>query len=214
VFQSLTGTGSVSLTGGKADSPPLLKTPGEEYPVIASQPSLTSRLNSAAPQLLTNLTQTIDSINALLNEKNRAELTSTLHNIAILTERLAQQSDQLNTAFEQVEAILKNARTASDSLPAMFEDLSASAKGLTQMSEQVRMVGKSAAAVIDGFEHVIATGEEGLTYFTSTTLPDINAMIAELRVASENLRRASEKLERNPSVLIYGETTLKPGPGE
>ncbi len=214
VFQSLTGTGSVSLTGGEADSPPLQKTPGEEYPVIASQPSLTSRLNTAAPALLSNLTETTDSINALLNEENRGDLARTLRNIATLTDQLAQQSDQLDTAFEQVGAILQNARIASDKLPAMFEDLSASAKGLTQMSDQVRMVGDSAAAVIGGFEHVIATSEEGLTYFTSTTLPDISAMIAELRAASENLRRASEKLERNPSVLIYGETTVQPGPGE
>jgi len=35
-----------------------------------------------------------------------------------------------------------------------------------------------------------------------------------LRLAAENLRRMSEALVENPSVLIYGSPEPRPGPGE
>jgi hypothetical protein len=39
-------------------------------------------------------------------------------------------------------------------------------------------------------------------------------MVHELRLASENLRRMSEALAEDPSVLLYGKPEPKPGPGE
>ena len=48
----------------------------------------------------------------------------------------------------------------------------------------------------------------------ASTLPDITAMTRDLRDASENLRRISESLERDPSVLLYGRADQKRGPGE
>lgn len=213
-FQGLTGIASISLSGGRSDSPPLLQTPGEEYPVIANQPSLSARLDAGGSALLENLTQTSASINALLNEENRGELSRTVRNLAILTDRLARHSDQLDTTFDHVDATLQNVHIASKHLPALVQELSTSAQRIAQMSDQVRLVGESAAAAIDGIGHAVAVSDDGLTYFTGTTLPDIAAMVAELRAASENLRRASDQLARNPSVLIYGHPTVKRGPGE
>jgi methyl-accepting chemotaxis protein len=44
--------------------------------------------------------------------------------------------------------------------------------------------------------------------------PDALAMVSELRRAAENLRRASEALARDPSIMVYGQPPGRPGPGE
>ena len=62
-------------------------------------------------------------------------------------------------------------------------------------------------------EQVVAGGKT-LARFESGALPDTRATIETLREAADNLRRMSEKLERDPSVLMYGSPPPRPGPGE
>jgi phospholipid/cholesterol/gamma-HCH transport system substrate-binding protein len=42
----------------------------------------------------------------------------------------------------------------------------------------------------------------------------MHELIVELRAVTATLRRVSNEVERNPSVLLYGKTTPKRGPGE
>ena len=213
-YQGLTGLANINLIGGRVDSQPLLETPGEEYPVIVSRPSLFARLDATMSDLLTNLIQTSASINALLNENNRAQLSRSIDNTALLTDRLAKQSGQLDEIFAHLNATLENAHTASKLFPDLVQEFSASAEAITEMADQVRRVGESLATASAGVERAVMTSDDGLAYFTGTTLPEISAMVAELRMASENLRRASDKLAQDPSVLLYGTPAAKRGPGE
>jgi hypothetical protein len=49
---------------------------------------------------------------------------------------------------------------------------------------------------------------------TREALPEVVSLVHELQLAAENLRRFSEELERDPSVLLYGAARSQPGPGE
>src|SRR3990172_5337725 len=44
-YQGLTGIANVNLSGGRAESRPLARTPGEEYPVIKGRPSIFASLD-------------------------------------------------------------------------------------------------------------------------------------------------------------------------
>ena len=63
-------------------------------------------------------------------------------------------------------------------------------------------------------DQVGAVGDNLSADINTATLSEINAMVHELRLASENLRRMSETLVEDPSVLIYGTPERRPGPGE
>ena len=213
-YQGLTGIANINLIGGRAGSPPIQATPGEEYPVIVSKPSLFARLDSTMSNLLENLIETSANISALLNEENRDNMSRTIENVEVLTRGLADQSDELESAVSNLAKTLENARSASAELPDLLEHFSQSAEAITRMADQIRDVGKDLETASAGIQRAIEAGGDGMDYFSSTTLPDITATIAELRLASENLRRASEIVAEDPSVLLYGQAEPKRGPGE
>ncbi len=213
-YQGLTGIANVNLSGGRADSRPLARTPGEEYPVIKGRPSIFSSLDTTLSDLLTNLIQTSASINAVLGEENRVNVSRSIENVAIFTDRFAQQSARLEEIIAHLGVTLENTRTASADLPQMIRQFSHSAEAITRMAEQIRSMGENLAAASAGIEHTVNASSDDLVDFTRTTLPEISEMVYELRLAAENLRRMSEALAQNPSLLIYGAPAPKPGPGE
>jgi hypothetical protein len=73
--------------------------------------------------------------------------------------------------------------------------------------------GKNLSAASASIEKTVSESSDGVVDFARTTLPEISQMVFELRVASENLRRMSEALERDPSLLMYGAPEPDPGPG-
>jgi len=213
-YQGLTGIADINLSGSNAASPPLQRPPGEEFPVIASRPSLFARLDSTMSDLLANLIQSSANINALLKEENLNYISRSIENAATLTTALAAQSDTLDGAIADLAGTLDNARSASEAFPQLMQQLTQGAEAFTAMSNQIRGAGGHLTAASAGIEEVVETSSAGLTYFTGTTLPDLAAIAAELRAAAENLRRASQTLAQNPSVLIYGNPAPKAGPGE
>ena len=196
-YQGLTGIASVNLSGGQIDSLPLVRMEGEEYPVITARPSIFSNLDLTLSDLLNNLIQTSASLNALLNDENRANVARSIENIAGLTDKFLDQSSQLDTIIDNLAATLENTRTASVGFPELILQFSRSSEAITRMADQIG--GMSENLALD---------------LSTTTLPELAAMVSELRLASENLRRMSEALAEDPSILLYGKPELKPGPGE
>ena len=213
-YQGLTGIANVNLSGGKAGAPPLKILPGEEYPVIRGRPSIFSRLDETLETLLENLIETSGRINALLSDENRTNISRSMENVATLSANLARQSGHLETIIGQLEATMENTRKASADLPQLVTDFKQSAQAITRMADEIGGVGKNLSAASARIDAAVASSSDGLVDFTRTTLPEINQMVNDLRVASENLRRMSEALAQNPSVLIYGAPEPKPGPGE
>jgi len=213
-YQGLTGIATVNLSGGRAGSRPLAQTPGEAYPVIKGRPSIFSSLDTTLSDLLTNLTQTSAGINALLDEENRVNVSRSIENVAIFTDRFAQQSGKLEKIIAHLDATLENTRAASADLPQVMRQFSQSAQAISRMAEQMGTMGENLAAASAGIEHTVDASSDDLVDFTRTALPEITAMVYELRLAAENLRRMSDALAQNPSLLIYGAPKPKPGPGE
>ncbi len=213
-YQGLTGIANVNLSGGNFNSPPLQMQPGEEYLVIKGRPSIFSSLDSTLEDLLTNLIETSDHINALLSEENRVNVARSIENVALLTERIAEQSGQLESIISHLEVTMKNTSAASSEFPHLVDEFSKSAQAITKMAVEIRAVGENLAAVSVSIEQAVKASGDDLVDFTHTTLPEVTAMVSELRRASENLRRMSENLAQDPSALLYGSGEPKPGPGE
>lgn len=213
-YQGLTGIASVNLAGGTADSKPLELSPGEEYPVIQSRVSFLSRLDTTLDGLLSNLTQTSQSINEMLGEENRANVARSLENIAVLTERIANQSAQLESIINHLDVTMRNASLASTDFPALVQKFSGSAESITAMADEVRAVGENLASASGKIGAAVDTSSADLVQFTGTVLPEMMALLEDLRVAAVNLRRVSETLEQDPSVLLRGNPEPEPGPGE
>jgi len=173
-----------------------------------------SRLDATTSDLLTNLIQTTASINALLSQENRSNISRSIQNAALLTDSLAGQRERLDAILGQLGATLDNIHAASEEFPALTQQFSQSSVAVTRMADQIHSLAESLEAASASIQQTLDTSSDGLRGFATNSLPELSALVAELRIASENLRRASETLAQDPSVLIYGKTAPVPGPGE
>jgi phospholipid/cholesterol/gamma-HCH transport system substrate-binding protein len=205
VLQShgLTGIAYVELTGGTQEAPILQKQPGEEYPVIKTEPSLMRRLDTSISSLLVNLNRTSANLNAVLDERNRNAVKKILADLETVAHTLAARSPAIDTGLRDAAHTLQNTARMSDDLPMLVQRVQRSTDALDRMAGQWALAGSSAASAIDGTQQ-----------FTRETLPEFHQLVVELRELTASLRRVSDQLEQNPSVLFYGKSRAKHGPGE
>lgn len=198
--QGLTGIAYVELSGGSSKSPDLETRPGDDYPVIRSAPSLMVRLDSAVSALLTNANRTSVSMNALMDEDNRRAFKQTLAELQVLSRTLAARSAAIDSSLLNAARTMDNTARLSGDLPHLVERMHASADRFDRMSSDVAQAGTGVRSDLRQ-----ATGE---------VLPELRLLASELREVTGSLRRFSEQLEQNPSMLLYGKPVSKMGPGE
>lgn len=195
--QGLTGLAFVELSGSSRDSPPLKAQNNEEYPVIKSGPSLLTRLDSAITTLITNLNRSSENINALMDNDNQRAFKHSLADIETLSHTLAARSAMIDSSLGNAARTMENTARLSDELPQLVQRIQRSADAFDHMSNELSRAGTNAS-----------------TAFTDGTLPEVHQLVVELRDLTGSLRRISGEFEQNPSVLLYGKTAAKRGPGE
>lgn len=205
--QGLTGIAYLDLSGGSRESPLLEARPGEEFPVIRSGPSLMYRVEAALTTLLANLDDASRNFNALVDESNRKAIKQTLADLAVLSRTVAARSAAIDSALVDSARAMENVVRVTGELSRLVERVHRSAELFDRMSSQVTSAGKDASGVFAS-----ARGE--MRVFATQTLPEFNALVSEAREATASLRRLSEQLEQNPSILLYGRPAPSPGPGE
>ena len=205
--QGLTGLAYINLTGGRAASPALKARPGEQYPVIESRPSTWGRLDRAVEELATNLIGVSKRFELLLSDENQRHISRSLAHLDDLSSALAERSGDMASALDDLTTTLRHTRDASTGLSDLVTKLQSAASALERMADEIRDTGAS-------MRRVVRARDRDLQRFTGEALPEAAVMINEARRAAQNLRRFSEQLERDPSVLLRGGPPRAPGPGE
>jgi phospholipid/cholesterol/gamma-HCH transport system substrate-binding protein len=205
--QGLTGIAYVELSGGAADSPPLLATPGNEYPLIRTKPSLSARLENILTSVLTKLDGTSNAINAILSAENQAAFRSALADIAIVARTIAARRDTIDAGITQAGRTLDNTAKATVQMEAVVARIGRSADAVEKMGTEVARTSVSAGKAVD------AVGAD-VRRFSTETLPELERLLGELGALSTSLRRLSEQTTRDPRGLIFGRTPVPDGPGE
>lgn len=205
--QGLTGIAFVELTGGSRDSPPLTAAPGQEHPVISTGPSVLMRLDTALSTLFTKVDAVSVALTDLLSAENRANFAAMLGDLRQLTGTLAAQRQTLAEALQSASLTLAQTAETSAHLPALVEDVSASARALGRMAGQLGAAGESV-------QGLAADGRVTLRDISTQTLDALNRLIAELRGLVATYQRVGRRIERSPNVLLFGNRGQPRGPGE
>ncbi|MCB1845166.1 MAG: MCE family protein, partial [Halioglobus sp.] len=213
-YQGLTGLATVNLSGAVSNSARLTRQNGEEYPVIRAQPSLFARLDSTTSDLIGNLILVSENVNALLDKHNRENIAATLDNVAQLSADFAAQSGRMKSIMDNVDASFANLQNASRSFPELVADASLSAQSITRMANRIHDASANLDAAAGQLAIMVKQTGGDIAQFSAAALPEISAMLDELRLTAEQLRAASELLAEDPSVLLYGRQAPEPGPGE
>lgn len=209
--QGLTGIAYVELRGGTRDAPALLPAGPGLLPEIRTRPSLSTRLENVLTSVLGKLNSTSDNVDALLSPANRQALASTLADVATLARTVAARREAIDAGITNAGRTLDNTAQASAKLnaqlPPAIDRIGRSADALATMGAEVAQAGASAAQRVD------QVGAD-LQRFTADALPEVQAVLAEIKVLSATLRRLGEQAERNPAGLLLGRSAMPPGPGE
>jgi phospholipid/cholesterol/gamma-HCH transport system substrate-binding protein len=206
-MQGLTGIAYVDLTAGRSDSPLLRARPGEPFPVIKAGPSLLTRLDNAIAAALSGLTRATEGVDALLSEDNRRAIAETLADLRIVTHTLAARSASIDSGLANAARTMKNAAAVTQELPRLVQRIEQSAGAIDRMADAVAGAGSSASQTFE-------STRTDLQRFASEGLPEVRALVAEMRDLTSTLQRVGSDLERNPSALLRGRAPARPGPGE
>ena len=205
--QGLTGIASIELSGGGPESPRLEAQPGEEYPVIRAGPSLFKRLDTAVSELLLNLNNVSKDFHALMSPQNRVNLSKILAHLEVLTEGLSQQRDEIAQGLGHAARAFEALADASETLKPLLAQVDSSAAAVEIMAEDFAEASRTLRDELKGSRAELRQAGSGL-------MPEIERLMQKLQSLSLSLERVAERIEENPSVLIYGPRSDPPGPGE
>ncbi|MEO6117739.1 MAG: MlaD family protein [Methylotenera sp.] len=205
--QGLTGIAYVELGGSTTDALPLLAKGDEEYPVIRTKPSLSTRLETMLTTVLEKLDHTTSNIDAMLSKENQQALQSILTDIATVSHTIAERKTTIDAGIVSAARTFDNSARATEQIGPLIEQIDRSAKAIEKTSSEASLAVNSANKTFD------SVGGD-VSRFTNETLPELQRLIGELNLMAESLRRLSEQTERDPASLLRGRSAVPDGPGE
>jgi phospholipid/cholesterol/gamma-HCH transport system substrate-binding protein len=179
--QGLTGGSYVEISGGTAKSPLLRAQEGQSYPVIRSKQSTLQQLEQSAPEVVAKLNIAVTRLNDVLGDKNRRAFSDILSNLDETTTVLARRSGDIDAALRNVNTATANLRDASNRL----------APTLNQANLTVKKFGKVA--------------DDADAFVTGDALAQVGDLVGELRRLTNNLTKFSDRLNRQPTTLLFGD---------
>jgi phospholipid/cholesterol/gamma-HCH transport system substrate-binding protein len=179
--QGLTGGSYVEISGGTANSPMLTAKEGQQYPMIRSKPSTLQLLEQSAPEVVAKMNVAASRINDLLNDKNRAAISSILSNLNETTTMFARRSGDIDAAIRNTNALTASLNDASRSLKPALVDTDVTVKKFG----------------------VLATDAD--TFVNSDGVAQLSDLIADMRRLVVSLTKLSNGLSQQPTKLIFGD---------
>lgn len=205
--QGLTGIAYVELSGSTKEAKALVATGNEEYPVIRTKPSLSTRLETVLTTVLEKLDHTTSNIDSILSAENREALQSTLKDIAIVSRTIAARKETIDAGIVNAARTFDNSAQATKQIEPLIAQINRSAKAIEKTSNEATLTINAAGKTVN------AVGAD-VSGFTAETLPEVQRLLNELNVMAGSLRRLSEQTERDPASVIRGRNTIPNGPGE
>ncbi len=149
-MQGITGYTFIQIDGGTADTPLLEAKPGQQYPVMASRYSSVEELLTSLPKIANQLTNLMDRVNLVLDEKNRKALSETLASVQSFSKKLDKMADPL-------DEMIKNTSKAMKTLDAQASGVGKDVQGFFKRTEpyQVNRTVSEAHKAASGLNKVI-----------------------------------------------------------
>ena len=186
VTQGITGTTFLGLSANSPSKISLKIQSGERYPIIAYEPSFLNQLQKT----VTDLSQTMKQF---LSEENAKNLERSLKSLSKIMSVFSDNETSINDTLRQMPELTKNLQSSVNSFDKMSRDLSTAGQ---QLSLTMRST------------------KEAIDQVSQQALPTAMSLLKRIDVIAGDLEEVSEKMGRNPSVLIWGSPPLKKGPGE
>lgn len=216
-YQGVTGLAHVLLDDG--DKPYPVQPAGESgLPRLLLKPSPFGQLAEQAPAILEQVENATHRLNQLLSDDNQAKVSAALGNIGQAAADLstlahtvdASVKTRLNPALEAVPPLANEARNTLRAVQKTADQTSAVVADAGRVVQSIAQPG----GVMDQITHGTQSLARASDMLTGNTLPRVNRVVDEARVAVRQMGRLAGDASDSPQIFIYGHGAIPPGPGE
>ncbi|HLT78577.1 MAG TPA: MlaD family protein [Ferrovibrio sp.] len=214
-LQGITGVSFVQILPGSNTAPILPVVSGSNpslYPVIRSRPSAIDALFEAAPELLQRAAQ-------VLSDENIANISGFMADLRQVSQILASRQESIGRAIDSFD------RTSGDIAKAAEAAATIAARLDRVMGEAERMLGrantmldgdaaealrsaKTAMAQLNGtlgeIQALVRENRAPIQAITTDGFGEFRRFVQEARILVGSLARVAQRLEDNPSAVLFG----------
>ena len=190
-IQSLAGTTAIEISAGTKSAPPIEIKGDQSYPVIWSRESNLGQIVDAVPNLIFKLTDLLDRLQDLVNDKNRQAFADSLDNLSQLTAVASAHREDL-------ARLLQDSASDARDLNQVIANLNDLTKKLNQITDQTN-------AALRNMNAAVQENRAPLKDFTQNGLQQFQQLAVDMRSLVAELSRTINSLDRDPSRLIYGD---------
>ena len=212
--RGFTGYVYVLLENTGTDQGPLTAAPGARYPRIPNAPSRSVNLDTAISQVNQNVQSLTELLRTILDEDTIAALQQAVGNLQQVTQVLANNQEKLS-------AIIANTEQASGRLGPLLDSSSDTVNALQQVSEMLAGNEQRLNAIITNTEQasgrlgpLLDASSHSINALQLQVLPEAYRTMATLNQLTNSMTRLTDKINRDPSILVRGTTPTPLGPGE
>jgi len=195
-----------SLAAGQRQS---LTTPGPYgNPLIPPRPGGFAAILNNAPEVLEQFRQLAERLTDFFSPRNQESIALILENVQELTKSLGDRGPEIAATLAEARRTMRQAGDAIERFGklASTTDNMINREGASTFAE-LRQTLNSAQQSLGALQTAIGDVRPGLQTFSERTLPEVGALLRDLRATSESLRNVSERLEqRGVGSLLGGET--------
>ena len=213
--QGITGLTYINLTQGANDAPPLKAKPGQKYPVIKTVPSFFEHFEKSLGNVSTQLSDTLNKTQELLNKENQKQISRLLEHSASIMKKIDQllsektvnhfQSsmynlDQITYKIDHlvptIDKFVKKSILWEEKINNSFDSIKGTYLNMDKTMTNMAVSFSDSALTFEKMSHTI----------NNTMLESQNMMI--------DLEGTLQEFKRSPSDILYKKTEQRIAPGE
>ncbi len=183
----VTGLVYIELRTDPGDNKPVAQVAGERYPVLNGSGTQLAKLFQEIPEITKQVRDIAERLGGVVTEENTKALSQTLQNV--------------QTASAHLNEIL-SARNA-DNLDKTLSNIAASSQDFRTMVKKWESTASEAQKAAASLSKVVTRNQANIDKFSQDGLEQITAMARETRRMTESIRKITDKLNEDPSQLLY-----------
>lgn len=212
--QGLAGMAALEISPGTPDSPLLDARPGQSHPVINADTLTSTGSAGGMPEAMGNANALFVRLNEMV-AMNSDHVHQTAKNIEAFTGMLAANKEEVAGLVREARVLSARFNGLADKMDtAMVQFTSSISGGSESAVTQAQQAAQSFRKLADKLEKSFGDQAEMLTRQAQRSMREFELFMKDGRRVAENLDRVLQKVENNPSSLIFGGSGVpeyKPG---
>ncbi len=199
--QGLAGWVALEITPGTPDSPLLAAKAGEDLPVIMAEVGgAGGSMMSAVPEALGNANALFQRLNQMV-ANNEDLVHRTAKNVESFTSMLDGNKDDISAVIKDARGLSGRFQNIADKLETAVDQAT---QGDASLVAQAQQAVTSFRKLADKLDKSVGDQADGLTNQARRSLREFENFMRDGRRMAESLDRVLQKVENNPSSLIFG----------